>query len=72
MVYLARTYRFAESVRDILEALEEVDGDGSYGKSLRMLRGYAPVLDSADMQEVVRFVKGERPAPPRDVLTQWA
>ena len=71
MVYLAKTYRFAGLVRDILEALEGVDGDGSYQKPLRMLRGYAPVLDGMDMQEVVRFVGGERPAPPRDVLTQW-
>ena len=71
MTYLARTYGFAGLMRGILEALERMDGDGTYLEALSMLGTARTALDAAHTQEALRMcgpdgrrpVSEMRPAP---------
>ena len=55
MTYLARTYGFAGLMRGVLEALEHLDGDGTYREALSMLGTARTVLDAAEVQEALRM-----------------
>ena len=55
MVYLAKTYGFAGLLYDILNALERLEGDVVYGDAMRILGKTGQVLNTMDIEEVLRF-----------------